>query len=62
MPPSRPPPEERTLDNGGLWETGRGMASGGALGRELASDWPPEGMTRTVKDHARRPARVGAGR
>jgi hypothetical protein len=28
------------------------MASGGALGRELASDWPPEGMTRPGKDRA----------
>ena len=28
-----------------MWGAGRGVASGGALGREPASDWPPEGMT-----------------
>jgi hypothetical protein len=34
---------------GCVWKVGRGVPSGGARGREPASDWPPEGMTRPAR-------------
>jgi hypothetical protein len=40
--------EVRRLGLGCVWGAGCGVASGGALGRELASDWPPEGMPQTA--------------
>ena len=36
--------ELRRLGRGCVRGAGCGVASGGALGREPASDWPPEGM------------------
>jgi hypothetical protein len=40
--------EVRRLGRGCVWTAGCGVASGGALGREPASDWPPEGMPLTA--------------
>jgi hypothetical protein len=37
---------------GKVWGVGCGVASGGALGREPASDWPPEGMPQTANAFA----------
>jgi hypothetical protein len=34
---------------GCVWQVGRGVTSGGARGREPASDWPPEGTTRPAR-------------